>query len=297
MSTAPCSKMPAVEPLYFSQESPNNDSSLAQLPPELLTMCFVDYADWGDLARLACTQKSWSTLLLDAGNQSRESQWELAQALLHGTNGLDVNRSLAMTLLHELTGVLMVDGDELETYDYEIQPNRTTFAPAMKCLADCYLQDDEETMRGITWLKAAYELGKDVDAAHELAQIYEHGKDYVSQDVVTAADWFLKAAQGGHIEAMAEYALCCELGCGRDQNDHDALEWYMKAATQGHVTAIYSVGEAFEEARGVPQSDEEACLWYYKAAVMGDEGSKYALRRLHDIARIVVPGVNAVIQP
>jgi TPR repeat protein len=69
----------------------------------------------------------------------------------------------------------------------------------------------------------------------------------------------------------------------------------MKAATAGHTTAKYAVGEAFEEARGVPQSDEEACLWYYKAAVEGDEDSRKALRRLESIARIVVPGVRALL--
>ena len=60
----------------------------------------------------------------------------------------------------------------------------------------------------------------------------------------------------------------------------------------GNTTAKYSVGEAFEEARGVPQSDEEACLWYYKAALDGCTDSKFALRRLEAIARIVVPGVG-----
>lgn len=296
MTSTTCTKTPSVEPLYFAQSSQNDECTLAQLPAELLTNCLVDYADWGDLAKLACVQTSWSTLLVDAANQSRDTQWELAQALLEGTNGLATNRTLAMTLLHELAGLQVVEGDELETYEYEVQSDKTTFAPAMKCLADCYLQDEDETMRGVTWLKAAYEFGNDADAAHDLALIYEYGKDYVSLDVFEAASWFLKAAQGGHVEAMAEYAMCCELGCGRDQDDHEALEWYTQAATQGHVTSNFSVGEAFEEARGVPQSDEEACLWYYKAAVMGDEGSKHALRRLHDIARIVVPGVGAVLQ-
>jgi TPR repeat protein len=63
----------------------------------------------------------------------------------------------------------------------------------------------------------------------------------------------------------------------------------------GNAIAKFSVGEMFEEARGVPQSDEEACLWYYRAALVGDEDSKVALRRLYDIARIVVPGVAEIL--
>jgi TPR repeat protein len=299
---AVCSKVPAVQPLYFASKTFSMASkesvespSLSGLPSELLTTCLVEYCDWGDLAKLACVQKSWSSLLWDAGNESRESKWELAQALLHGTHGLEVNPVLAMTLLEDLAGLELVEGEELDTFDYQVQVGKEMSAPAMKCLADCYLEDEEEVSRGMAWLKAAYELGNDLDAAHDLAHIYEYGNGFVSLDVYAAAEWFLKAAQGGHVEAMAEYAMCCELGCGCPQDDHEALEWYMKAATRGHVTSNYSVGEAFEEARGVPQSDEEACLWYYKAAVMGDDGSKLALRRLRDIARIVVPGVHTII--
>ena len=106
----------------------------------------------------------------------------------------------------------------------------------------------------------------------------------------------MKAAENGHVEAMAEYAMCCELGCGREQSDTEALEWYTRAANMGHVQANFSVGEAFEEAKGVPQSDSEAVMWYYKAAVMGDEDSKKALKRLQDIARIVVPGWRDVLR-
>ena len=90
-------------------------------------------------------------------------------------------------------------------------------------------------------------------------------------------------------------AMCYELGCGVEQSDERALDWYMRAANQGHLTAKFAVGEAFEEARGVPQSDEEACLWYYKAAVEGDEDSRRALRRLEDVARIILPGVGRLL--
>ena len=165
-------------------------------------------------------------------------------------------------------------------------------------LADCYLNGNGVThdpQLGLQCLELAYTNANHVDAAHTMANMYEHGDHGVELDVYKAAEWYLRAAKGGHTEAMAEYGLCCELGCGRDVSDEEALEWYMKAAEQGHVTAKYSVGEAFEEARGVPQSDEEACLWYYKAALDGDVDSKRALRRLLDIARIVVPGVGGLL--
>ena len=58
---------------------------------------------------------------------------------------------------------------------------------------------------------------------------------------------------------MAKYAICCELGCGREQNDEEALKWYIKAANSGHIEANFSFGEVFEEAKGVSQSNGEAC--------------------------------------
>jgi len=172
------------------------------------------------------------------------------------------------------------------------------FTPAIRQIADSYFYGsgvEQDSNLGLAWLQAAYELGNDVDAAHETAQIYEYARHGIQVDVNAAFQWFEKAAESGHVEAMTELGLCYELACGVEQSDEQALEWYTKAANLGHVTAKFSVGEAFEEARGVPQSDEEACLWYYRAALSGDEDSKTALRRLYDIARIVVPGVAEIL--
>ena len=263
---------PTLPPLYFS------DASLADLPSELLAEHVLSFLDWGDWAKMASTQSAWSSLLTDAAAQSQEATWELAQALLEGTHGLAPNPSRALSLLESLAS--------------------EDVAPAMKQLARCYLEGygvDADAARGQQWLEEAHTRGKDSDAAHEMALLFEYGKHGVVIDVIAAAEWFHKAAEAGHVEAMAELGLCYELGCGVEQSDEQAIEWYMKAAEQGHLTAKYSVGEAFEEARGVPQSDEEACLWYYKAAIEGDEDSRKALRRLEDIARIVVPGVGALL--
>jgi Sel1 repeat len=283
---------PCVSPLYFVDKTGNNpESPLSLLPAELFRHCLTSYADWGDLAKLATVQSAWKNIMFDAA-AGYDAKWELAQALLEGTNGLQRNPARAMTLLKQLAGVQV-------TNDGVVTTSGTPFAPAMKLIAECYLTgngvDAADATAGVRYLEAAFGIGNDVDAAHELALLYEYGEHNVEIDVYVAAEWFYKAAVGGHVEGMAEYAMCCELGCGREQSDEEALEWYIKAANKGHTTAKFSVGEAFEEARGVPQSDEEACLWYYKAAVEGDEDSKKALRRLHDIARIVLPDVRGLL--
>lgn len=322
------SSIPTLPPLYFqgknTQPSANESESqsvvssiLLDLPIELSQQCLAGYCDWGTLARLSAVRSSWSEVVDDAANDGgRDARWGLANAMLDGTDGLGRNPARAIEYLRSLAGVTLTDvADENDTEssgdneseevnnddhadDSDSNNEETFFAPAMRKLATCYLTGDgtdKDTALGLRWLEIAYRRGRDIDAAHELAVIYEYGEHGVENDVVAAAEWFKIAAEGGHAEAMSEYALCCELGCGRDQCDDDALEWYVKAAEAGHITAKFSVGEAYEEARGVPQSDEEACLWYYKAAVEGDEDSKRALQRLRDIARIVLPGWEGIL--
>jgi TPR repeat protein len=293
---------PTLPPLYFAnqetsrlRDDKSNRACVPELPAEILSKCLSDYADWGDLARLACVQKSWSNTLMDAANHMIESKWELAQALLEGKCGLQKNPKRAMKLLKELARVTM---DEQGKPTGVIEGEEESFAPAMKQIAECYFEGAgiaQNSTIGLAWLKAAHELANDADAAHDTALTYEYALHGIEIDVVAASQWFEKAAVGGHTEAMAELGLCYELGCGVEQCDEIALDWYTKAAEKGHVTAKFSVAEAFEEARGVPQSDEEACLWYYRAAIVGDEDSKMALRRLYDIARIVLPGVGELL--
>jgi len=286
---------PILPPLYFQvgkrKINTRDDSIIRSMPSELVMHCLIEYSTWGDLAKLSTVHSSFKNLLHDAASfQGIKSTWELSQALLEGKHGLQKNPKLAVSYLLKLA---------LGQTDNRAEIKGKPFPPAMCKLAMCYLLGDgveKDLNEGIKWLEHAATEGGDMDAAHQIALIYEYSLYGVETDVVLAADWFLKAAQSGHVEAMAEYAMCCELGCGREQSDTDALEWYTSAANMGHVESNFSVGEAFEEAKGVPQSDEEAVLWYYKAAVMGDNDSKKALERLHDIARIVLPGWRDVLR-
>lgn len=306
-TTPPPRSQPTLPPLFFNLlgaqpvVASNNVEYSVEMPAELLHSCLVQYADWGDLAKLACVQKEWSYTMMEAANQDRDSKWELAQALLEGEAGLEPNFDLAFRLLSELASVQVDEQNMPVASEISTSNNNEEecFAPAMKALAACYFEGhgiDKNSEAGVAWLRAAYEMGQDRDAAHDLALVYEYGRHQVDIDIFAAAEWLTKAATEGHIEAMAELGLCYELGCGVEQSDTDALDWYMKAANAGCVNSKFSVAEAFEEARGVPQSDEEACLWYYKAAVEGDHDSKMALRRLEEIARIVVPGVRALLE-
>lgn len=275
------SKYPILPHLHFDNEKYSSDisygqSSIGSLPAETVAHC-LSFCDWGDLAKLSTVCRSFKNIIPESASfGGTEAKWQLSQSLLNGNNGMAVNSSSAIQYLTDLS---------------------SSFVPAMKKLSMCYLAGDgvqKSNEKGLKYLENAVD-GGDNDAAHQLALIFEYGEYEVDVDVIVAAKWFRTAAENGHLEAMAEYAMCCELGCGVEQSDAEALEWYTRAANAGHIEANYSVGEIFEEAKGVPQSDEEACLWYYKAAVMGDDDAKRALLRLQDIARIVLPGWSAVL--
>jgi len=261
----------------------------------------TSYLDWGDYARLASTHPSFQSIVRDAAyHGGSTSKWTLARSLLDGSRGLSPNPVLAIEYLKDLAVEGRVeDSADTNNADVIINSRRQTMeetyvTSSMRELSRCNFSGvgmaTADATEGLSWLKAAFRHG-DKDASYEIATIYEYGNYGIPIEIYLAAEWFLTAANAGHVEAMVEYGMCCELGCGVMQSDEEALDWYTKAAHEGHATANYSVGEMFEEARGgLPQNDSEAVLWYYKAALMGDEDSKLALTRLGDIARIVVPG-------
>lgn len=335
---------PTLPSLYFANDESKNEMtvkeqeqitcpSLQVLPPELLHTCLTQYADWGDLAKLACVQSKWKNIVEDAAVfGGRDAMWELSMCLLHGDDrhdgvetkivddadveskknnrGLQKNESLAVKYLTRLSGVeVEFSSDEQETKGsilpsdaLSTEQNKEADEAALLQLATCHLAGIGLTQpnptTAIHYLTAAYHLTRSVVSAHKLALIYEYptqSNNLITIDVVAAFEWFKAAAENGHIASMAELALCYELGCGVDRSDDSALDWYTQAANAGHSASHYSVGEHYEEARGVRMDHEEACLWYYRAAVLGEEDGLGGLRRLEDVARRVVPEANEVL--
>src|SRR5581483_5823666 len=67
---------------------------------------------------------------------------------------------------------------------------------------------------------------------------YNRGAEYwygrgVPQDYVKAANWFRKAAEGGHAESQYRLAQMLAIGQGITQDNAEAANWYRKAAEQG----------------------------------------------------------------
>lgn len=136
-------------------------------------------------------------------------------------------------------------------------------------------------------------------------------------DDVTAAQYWLEAAQRGDVSAQHNIGWAHDTGRGVEQNYLEAVRWYRLAAEQGNMRSQSALGEIFlfgvpgvaadmaaaekynrlaaeqgspisqrylgamyEEGRGVPKNIDAAIGWYRKSAAHGDEEAQRALMRL-----------------
>jgi len=71
------------------------------------------------------------------------------------------------------------------------------------------------------------------------------------RDAQKSFNWYLKAAEQGHVEAQYNVGVLYEYAEGVEQNLKQAFEWYLKAANQRHAKAQYDLAWAYENGRGV----------------------------------------------
>jgi TPR repeat protein len=107
----------------------------------------------------------------------------------------------------------------------------------------------------------------DAETYYRTAEDYYYGKNGKNKDDEAAAQWYLKAAEQGHVESY--YCLgsmlkeICEL--------EDAIGCFQEAAELGHAAAQYELGVAYSLGLGIEQNNEESMKWYRKAAEQGHE--------------------------
>ena len=116
-----------------------------------------------------------------------------------------------------------------------------------------------------------------VGAAASLGRLLSLGIVLGPKDFGTAARYYLKAAEAGHVASMTRYALFAKDGIGLPKNEAVAATWFRKAAEAGQDAAMTNLGLLHEAGRGVAQSDSEAARWYRRAA---DKGHVFAMHRL-----------------
>jgi TPR repeat protein len=111
---------------------------------------------------------------------------------------------------------------------------------------------------------------------------YKWGLQYATgkgtpKDDRSAAIWWLKAAEQGHLKAQVNLAWAYENGVGVGRDPSNAAYWYTKAAEQNDAIAQYRLGYMSEEGSGLEKNMATAVEWYRKSAAQGYAEAKTSL--------------------
>ncbi len=73
------------------------------------------------------------------------------------------------------------------------------------------------------------------------------------------------------------------VGKGVGKDCEKAIEWFHKAAEAGHVNAMDALASSYERGVGVTRNYDKAVEWYHKAAQRGHNGAEKRLRKLGEL--------------
>jgi TPR repeat protein len=82
----------------------------------------------------------------------------------------------------------------------------------------------------------------DALAQAKMGAMYQLGRNGVTKDEQQSANWMLKAADQGLVEAQVFMAALYDRGLGVKHSVSTATKWYEKAAAQKHGTALAILG-------------------------------------------------------
>ena len=138
--------------------------------------------------------------------------------------------------------------------------NRTSGTNAKLGMALLRQFDDASTPLGSL-------ASKDVKAQAQyfLGQAYEQGKA-VPQNATQAAAFYMKAADGGNVQAMSRLGILYETGSGVSKDPAKAAELYLKASDQGFSWGTYNLATLYQSGSGVAKDEKHAFELYMKAA-------------------------------
>ncbi len=112
-----------------------------------------------------------------------------------------------------------------------------------------------------------------------LAVSYVHGEG-VEQSFEKAVEYYQKASELGHKNAMFNLALRYTRGEGVEQSFEKAIEYYQKASELGHENAMFNLAVSYERGEGVEQSFEKAVEYYQKASELRHKNAMFNLALL-----------------
>ena len=104
----------------------------------------------------------------------------------------------------------------------------------------------------------------DANAQYLLGMQFWRGRGVMRNDA-EAAQWFARAAEQNHGDAMTDLAAMYRLGEGVEKDTRRAFALSMKAAEMGNATAQFDVGQAYQQGVGVTKDMIHARYWLERA--------------------------------
>lgn len=134
----------------------------------------------------------------------------------------------------------------------------------------------------ITALNLATPLALEGDAAAQtlIAEIYSRGLG-VRRDLVTAIEWYEKAAEQKVPEALFQLAMILLDGGAEFGDKARAATLMEQAADAGHSLAQFNFAQMLAGRDQTPQGLERAVSYYEKAAQAGLADAQYAMAEVH----------------
>lgn len=153
-----------------------------------------------------------------------------------------------------------------------------------------------EDLSNMWFSKAAPLLQKladsgDPEAAYALGWCYTCGHIGEESDEKQAIQWYLKAANGGSVEAMERLSDCYRFGWGVEENRTAAFQWCKRAAETGRISpdGAGSMGFFYQYGEGVKKNSQKANQWHQravsgfrKAAEAGDGSAAFGLASCYE---------------
>lgn len=119
----------------------------------------------------------------------------------------------------------------------------------------------------------------DAESQFFLGKLYRTGRG-VRKDKARGLNWYVKAAEQGHINAQMSLGNIYFKDNHKDkETSRNGINWYLKAAEQGHIKAQFKLGDIY--ASGWFYDDVKSEKWYVKAAEQGHIKSMSRLAYLY----------------
>ncbi len=152
-----------------------------------------------------------------------------------------------------------------------------------QCMLGCCYQHgwgvSYDMVSAVEWWRKAADLG-DAYANDRLGYCYRLGQGGLPKDAEQAFAHYLKAAEGGYSEGYFSVGLCYKEGDGVERDDEKAFGWFKKAAEHDNPMAWVELGNCYTAGSGTAQDYGKAVEWYRKVVDLGGNAFPDAMRSL-----------------